>query len=645
MNETNIHDSIGLHKSAIWTAILLLAALAYAVTAYPQGWNIMHGAWIAAAICLITYGRIEIAAVCSIPTLLICNYASVSPDTFGIDLARSTDCMLMQICVVPSIISCEGILLRYTYGVDRVFRHTAVTAIVCVALSALLFVAGYERMWISIAATYALSAFVSAVIFWPLITSPSSKHMSPYTFFSIIRSALVYIYFALGCIAVQLIMIGSYAMLCGQERRREIACKAMHYFCQSLFAVSPFMHCQKVGKLEDENKPCIIIANHQSFLDILRLLALTPKVVMMVKPWVWNSPIFGLIVRHLGYICVKDGYDAMAADCKERMQKGYSVVVFPEGSRSADGRIGKFHKGAFVLAKQLNADIQPIIFCGNPLVVPKLQPMNMCTGLIQLVIKPRIKPDDTTYGETDLQRTKSICRQMRKWHDELMQEYPKRDDSVFYHRLVRNYLYKGPVVEWYVRVKTKMEVNYREFDKMIPSSAKITDIGCGMGQLSHMLAMRSPSREILGIDYDEKKIAIAQNTWLKKDNLKFECRDASKCDMENADVFIISDMLHYLPTNDQKQLISNCARHLNTDGKIIVRDADSGKKQRHWLTKLTEIFSTKILRFNKTKYELDFLSMEDYKNMAKEFGLVFEAHDNDEYTSNTIYTFIQPNEQ
>ena len=52
-----------------------------------------------------------------------------------------------------------------------------------------------------------------------------------------------------------------------------------------------------------------VIANHQSFIDILVLLALTPKLVMITNHWVWHSPFFGAIIRYADFYYVGDGYE------------------------------------------------------------------------------------------------------------------------------------------------------------------------------------------------------------------------------------------------------------------------------------------------------------------------------------------------
>ena len=60
---------------------------------------------------------------------------------------------------------------------------------------------------------------------------------------------------------------------------------------------------KKIINVNHENfeKPAVIIANHQSFLDILVLVMLHPKLIMMTNKWVWHSPVFGYVVRMADY--------------------------------------------------------------------------------------------------------------------------------------------------------------------------------------------------------------------------------------------------------------------------------------------------------------------------------------------------------
>ncbi len=205
-------------------------------------------------------------------------------------------------------------------------------------------------------------------------------------------------------------------------------------------------------------------------------------------------------------------------------------------------------------------------------------------------------------------------------------------------KLIKNYIFKGPVLEWYTRIKIGLEGNYKIFDDIVPVKGKIVDIGCGYGYLSYMLNLAHPERHIVGIDYDEEKIEIAQNGVLKSDNLNFYCSDVLEYNYEKTDVFIISDVLHYISEENQAILIKKCIDNLNESGVLIIRDGNSELEERHKGTKLTEFFSTKLLGFNKVTIDkLCFTSKEKILSTLVDYNVSVEILDTTQYTSNIIF--------
>lgn len=122
---------------------------------------------------------------------------------------------------------------------------------------------------------------------------------------------------------------------------------------------------------EDFSKPAVIICNHQSHLDLLPMLALAPKTVMLTANWVWRSPFYGYIIRNVDYLPASDGMESILPRVRDLVDRGYSVVVYPEGTRSLDTKIGRFHQGAFFLARELNLDIVPLVLYGTGKALPK----------------------------------------------------------------------------------------------------------------------------------------------------------------------------------------------------------------------------------------------------------------------------------
>jgi 1-acyl-sn-glycerol-3-phosphate acyltransferase len=380
--------------------------------------------------------------------------------------------------------------------------------------------------------------------------------------------------------------------------------------------------------------PAVIIANHQSSLDILPLIMLHPKLLMFTNNRKWNAPLFGKVIRMADYFPVEQIETDMAL-VEDRIRNGYSVIIFPEGTRSEDGVIQRFHKGAFYLAERLNVDILPIMIHGTDYTLTKKDQL-LKDGQLNVKILPRIKPDDTTYGNGYAERAKYIGRYFRQEFDLLKKEMEQ--PKYFREKLIYNYLYKGPVLEWYMRIKTRLEKNYEPFHKIVPEKGKILDIGCGYGFMAYMLGFVSSQRQITGIDYDEEKIDTANHCFSRTPSINFVHSDVMGFDFEQYDAIILADILHYLPPAEQKQVIEKCMGHLNAGGKLIIRDGDADKAELHKKTKLTEFFSTKVLNFNKTKETgLNFLSGKMIRDMAAEKNMHCSEIADSKVTSNTIF--------
>ena len=122
---------------------------------------------------------------------------------------------------------------------------------------------------------------------------------------------------------------------------------------------------------EDFAKPAIVICNHQSHLDLMLMLSLTPKMIVLTNDWVWRTPLYGYFIRMAEFYPVSMGFDNLLPRLRDLVSRGYSIAVYPEGTRSVTGRVGRFHKGAFELAGALDLDIVPMTQFGADMVLPK----------------------------------------------------------------------------------------------------------------------------------------------------------------------------------------------------------------------------------------------------------------------------------
>lgn len=602
---------------------------------------------------LLSYGRIELAFISFLPMFISWIIIIGIMGILGVEFNIITIILSTFIFGIGddfSIFIMDGLLGKYRNNTSNLNGHK--TAIffsaftIIVGMGALVFAQHPALQSISTMSILGMivvvlvSYTIPPIVFRFLITSQTDKGFPPYTLTSLLVTFFIYILFVIGCISMRIVVLLLQLVPIKNLQKRKIVCYLIMITCRLICSIAFIVKTEKVNINKSTfDKPTIIIANHQSFTDILYLLSLSPKVVMVTNHWVWNSPFFGYIIRFAGYFLAY-GTDGEMPDnrIKDRMDEGFSVIIFPEGTRSYDGNIKRFHKGAFYYADKYQLDITPIVLYGTGMIVSKAQPFYIKRGKIAMIALPIIKYDDTYWGDNYRERSKSIARYFKEQYSQVVeQQNNSLENPYFQNMLIKSYIYKGPVEEWYMRIKLKMEKNYDFFDKIIPRKATITDLGCGFGALCYMLKLLSPDRKIIGVDYDEDKITVAQNSYLKDGNIQFQYANAVTVNLPMSDVFIMNDMLHYINWEDQQRIIKNCVEHLLPNGLIIIRDGNKDNEKKQQITELTEVFSTKILKFNKTQENLCFVTKQSIYQLAKECNMSVESLDNDKYTSNTIF--------
>lgn len=605
-----------------------------------------------------SYGRIELTLMSFLPMLvswvIILGLMGILGIEFNIiNIILST--FIFGIGDDFSIFIMDGLQNKYRTGQKVLNSHktaiffSAFTTVV--GMGALVFAKHPALQSISLISILGMIAVVlvaytiQPLIFRFFIAGPASKGLPPYTLIGLIRTVLLFLLFFIGCIFLRVLIAVLYLVPVRKSSKQRLVCRLIQITCKGILLLATAVKKEHINKANERfQHPAIIIANHQSFIDILVLLSLSSKILMVTNHWVWHSPFFGAIIRYVDFYYIGEGYEQYMERMRKKVKEGYSIAIFPEGTRTYNGKMKRFHKGAFYLAETLQLDILPILLYGNNKIIAKAQPFNIRKGIIYTEILPRIPGDDLSFGTTYQERTKRISAYMKEGYARICREKNTTDNPAFYEALIQNYIYKGPVVEWYIRIKVKMERNYRLFNRLIPAQGQITDIGCGFGPLCYMLSMLSEDRDILGIDYDEDKIALAQHGWLRNEHLQFRHGNALEYPLPESDVFILNDMLHYMSYEHQRTLLLKCADRLRSQGMIIIRDGNSANTSKHRLTRFTELLSTRIFNFNRTAGELHFTTETQLREIAVTCGMNVEIIPNDKYTSNTIYIFRKPNE-
>lgn len=168
----------------------------------------------------------------------------------------------------------------------------------------------------------------------------------------------------------------------------------------------------------DFNKPHVIICNHQSHLDLMAQLVFTPNIVFLTKEWVWNNPFYGLLIRNAEYLPVVDGIEALLPHLRSLVERGYSIAVYPEGTRSKDCRIGRFHQGAFYIAEQLGLDILPMYLYGPGKILPK-KSYHLNRGTIQVEVGNPISREELEAMGDTMAQARTLRRMYKQKYEQM----------------------------------------------------------------------------------------------------------------------------------------------------------------------------------------------------------------------------------
>ncbi|MBY0275245.1 1-acyl-sn-glycerol-3-phosphate acyltransferase [Candidatus Binatia bacterium] len=149
-----------------------------------------------------------------------------------------------------------------------------------------------------------------------------------------------------------------------------------------------------VGADNLPDEPSIITPNHASHFDIAALLGYLPgHNRFAAKKELFREPVLGVVMKTLGMIPIdrEDPAQSIALLNKiaARPAGAFSLIMFPEGTRSRDGRMGVFKNGAFTLALQLGRPIVPIAIHGTSSIMPAGKYLSILPGTVVLeVLEP-----------------------------------------------------------------------------------------------------------------------------------------------------------------------------------------------------------------------------------------------------------------
>ncbi|HEY7111446.1 MAG TPA: lysophospholipid acyltransferase family protein [Thermoanaerobaculia bacterium] len=187
------------------------------------------------------------------------------------------------------------------------------------------------------------------------------------------------------------------------DRDRRLIGRFFHLSAVLAGTITPFWTFRIEGAgAVDRRAAHVFVANHSSYTDVFLVVRLPWEMKWLSKRSIFSIPLLGWQLRIAGDVPIVRGDRDSARDAMAKMrrilERGVSVILFPEGTRSPDGRLGEFRDGAFRLAIESGVDVVPLAISGAAASLPKrslvFHPATATLRVLPAVATKGLSPDD-----------------------------------------------------------------------------------------------------------------------------------------------------------------------------------------------------------------------------------------------------------
>ena len=210
------------------------------------------------------------------------------------------------------------------------------------------------------------------------------------------------VFFLIPAITVYTVVLGLVSLASTLvDRRGHAAHRCARAWARLILATTRVTVRLQGAALPPAGSSCVFVANHQSIYDIPVVLAAIPfQLRIIAKASLGQWPFLGWHLRRAGHVLVdraKPGASVMKK-LRRMVRQGASLIAFPEGTRSADGRVGRFKAGVFLLAIENGLDIVPLSIAGSRDVMRKGRLMTR-PGVVDVTVYPAIPTAGLSRGD------------------------------------------------------------------------------------------------------------------------------------------------------------------------------------------------------------------------------------------------------
>ncbi|MCX7975301.1 MAG: methyltransferase domain-containing protein [Candidatus Aminicenantes bacterium] len=176
--------------------------------------------------------------------------------------------------------------------------------------------------------------------------------------------------------------------------------------------------------------------------------------------------------------------------------------------------------------------------------------------------------------------------------------------------------------DWKTKLYLKIKLMICPFltlESFVPARGRIVDLGCGNGLFDFILKLGSPLREIIGLDYDETKLKLAQKIQRQSNLCEFQKADLSQLNFPPGDVYLLIDVLYLLPYSTQLEVLKKCYELLPPGGYIFIKEIDNHPKWKYLWNYFQETLAVKLIGFTRGK-KFYFRSSADWASILQKLG-------------------------
>jgi 2-polyprenyl-6-hydroxyphenyl methylase/3-demethylubiquinone-9 3-methyltransferase len=154
----------------------------------------------------------------------------------------------------------------------------------------------------------------------------------------------------------------------------------------------------------------------------------------------------------------------------------------------------------------------------------------------------------------------------------------------------------------------------------VPRGGEVLDLGCGHGLFANLMALRSPGRQVTGIDLSAARIEQARATVGQRPNIRFVCGDMLEAELPICDVVTIVDVMYLLPARQQQEVLDACRKQLKPGGLLVWKAQERKPRWKYAWTYLQELLTTSAGITEGKRARLCFLSREEALSALRQAG-------------------------